>query len=138
MDSKDVELSFDSDRMVSRDNEVLINLTGKSVILIGDNRKTIYCLRKGCNIDYLYSYSKVNNSFGIDITRVGAEAINWLPEAKEGTFYIVDEKALKFTLSTGRTVSDFLVVNDSDFNEEAGVYVCSNLRSIEYKYKFER
>lgn len=138
MDSKDVELSFDSDRMVSRDNEVLVNLTGKSVILIGDNRKTIHCLRKGHNIDYLYSYSKVNNSFGIDITRVGAEAINWLPEVKEGTFYIVDEKALKFTLSTGRTVSDFLVVNDSDFNEEAGVYVCSNLRSIEYKYDFER
>lgn len=138
MDSKDVELSFDSDRMVSRDNEVLINLTGKSVILIGDNRKTIHCLRKGCNIDYLYSYSKVNNSFGIDITRVGAEAINWLPEVKEGTFYIVDEKALKFTLSTGRTVDDFLVVDDSNFNEEAGVYVCSNLRSIEYKYEFER
>lgn len=42
MDSKDVELSFDSDRMVSRDNEVLVNLTGKSVILIGDNRKTIH------------------------------------------------------------------------------------------------
>lgn len=95
-------------------------------------------MRKGCNIDYLYSYSKVNNSFGIDITRVGAEAINWLPEVKEGTFYIVDEKALKFTLSTGRTVDDFLVVDDSDFNEEAGVYVCSNLRSIEYKYEFER
>ena len=68
----------------------------------------------------------------------GIERINKLPEVKEGVFYIVDSETFQFTLSTDRTVEDFLVVNDSDFNKEAGVYVCSKLKKVEYKYDFER
>lgn len=89
-------------------------------------------------MNYCHSYSKASNLSGINVCVEGIERINKLPEVKEGVFYIVDSETFQFTLSTDRTVEDFLVVNDSDFNKEAGVYVCSKLKKVEYKYDFER
>lgn len=138
MDTASSELKFESDRLISEDSLTLVNITGKSLILIGDDRKSIHCLKSEANLNYCHSYSKASNLSGINVCVEGIEIINKLPEVKEGVLYIVDSKTFQFTLSTDRTVEDFLVVNDSDFNKEAGVYVCSKLKKVEYKYDFER
>lgn len=138
MNSTPTELKFESDRIVNDAGEVLINMTGRPLILISEDKKTMHCLKSSCIPQYCRYFGTVNNSFGVRIDKVGMEKLEKIPKYEDGIFYIVDNETLHLILSARRNADNFFTPSKEDFNKEAGVYVYSKLKKVEYKYDFER